>query len=346
VSLKPHIWSGKGVGSQGDGTAQFVARSEADQQAVAEIIERDLAMPCLKLTLRTGSKVRKAVITAAGFGTRLFPATKATKKELFPIVDRDGIAKPAILLIVEEALEAGLEEVIVIVQEHDLPDFQSFFNVQVSIENYNKLPRHFQEYSRRILEMGHRVSFVTQTAQEGFGHAVYSARQAVGNEPFLLMLGDHLYRSNGQKSCARQLLEAFHQHGISVLGLRPTPEDEIANFGTVTGVWIEDNQLLNVTEFAEKPTMDYARSNLRVPGLPGGEYLTVFGQYVIKPQLFDYLEEHIANNVRERGEFQLTSALDRLRREDGFLGLMMEGRRYDIGLPEYYLETLQTFRQG
>ena len=346
ASLKPHIWSGKGVGSQGDGTAQFVARSEADQQAVAEIIERDLAMPCLKLTLRTGSKVRKAVITAAGFGTRLFPATKATKKELFPIVDRDGIAKPAILLIVEEALEAGLEEVIVIVQEHDLPDFQSFFNVQVSIENYNKLPRHFQEYSRRILEMGHRVSFVTQTAQEGFGHAVYSARQAVGNEPFLLMLGDHLYRSNGQKSCARQLLEAFHQHGISVLGLRPTPEDEIANFGTVTGVWIEDNQLLNVTEFAEKPTMDYARSNLRVPGLPEDEYLTVFGQYVIKPQLFDYLEEHIANNVRERGEFQLTSALDRLRREDGFLGLMMDGRRYDIGLPEYYLETLQTFRQG
>ncbi|NIO72056.1 MAG: GHMP kinase, partial [Anaerolineae bacterium] len=98
--LKPHIWGGKGVGSQGDGTAQFIARSEADQQAVIEIIERDLGMPCLTLTLRTGQKVRKAVIPAAGFGTRLFPATKATKKELFPIIDRDGIAKPAVLLIV------------------------------------------------------------------------------------------------------------------------------------------------------------------------------------------------------------------------------------------------------
>jgi UTP-glucose-1-phosphate uridylyltransferase/mevalonate kinase len=344
--LKPHIWGGKGVGSQGDGTAQFIARSEADQQAVIEIIERDLKIPCLKLTLRTGPKVRKAVVTAAGFGTRLFPATKATKKELFPIVDRDGIAKPAILLIVEEALEAGLEEVIIIVQEQDLRDFQSFFNVQVSIENYNKLPRHFQEYSQRILEMGRRVSFVPQSAQEGFGHAVYCAREVVGNEPFLLMLGDHLYRSNGQKLCAQQLLEAYHQRGISVLGLRRTPEDQIANFGTVTGVWIEDDLLLNVTEFAEKPTVDYARSNLRVPGLPEGEYLTVFGQYIIKPQLFDYLEEHIVNNVRERGEFQLTSALDRLRREDGFLGLVMDGRRYDIGLPEHYLETLQAFRQG
>ena len=344
--LRRHVWGGKGVGSQGDGSAQFVARSAGDQQAVVEILEKDFGLSALSLTLGTGPKVHRALIPAAGFGTRLFPASKATKKELFPVVDRDGIAKPAILLIVEEALEAGLEEVIIIVQEQDLSDFQSFFNVQVSIENYNKLPRHFQEYSQRILEMGRRVSFVPQSAQEGFGHAVYCAREVVGNEPFLLMLGDHLYRSNGQKLCAQQLLEAYHQRGISVLGLRRTPEDQIANFGTVTGVSIEDDLLLNVTEFAEKPTVDYARSNLRVPGLPEGEYLTVFGQYIIKPQLFDYLEEHIVNNVRERGEFQLTSALDRLRREDGFLGLVMDGRRYDIGLPEHYLETLQAFRQG
>jgi UTP--glucose-1-phosphate uridylyltransferase len=194
---------------------------------------------------------------------------------------------------------------------------------------------------------------VTQVTQEGFGHAVYCTREAVGNEPFLLMLGDHLYRSCGEKSCARQLIEAYNQHGISVLGLRRTPEDQIANFGTATGVWLEDSAApltspcvtLNVTEFAEKPTVDYARNNLRVSGLPEDEYLTVFGQYIIKPQIFDYLEEHIANNVRERGEFQLTSALDRLRQEDGFLGLIMDGQRYDIGLPEYYLKTLQTFSE-
>jgi UTP-glucose-1-phosphate uridylyltransferase/mevalonate kinase len=343
--LKPHIWGGKGVGSQGDGAAQFIARSEADQRAVIEIVERDLAMPCLTLTLLAGQKVRKAVIPAAGFGTRLFPATKAIKKELFPIVDRDGIAKPAVLLIVEEALKAGIDEVIIIVQEHDLEAFQSFFNLQITIENYNKLPRHFQEYAQRILEIGRQVSFAIQETQEGFGHAVYCAREAVGSEPFLLMLGDHLYRSKGEQSCARQLVEAYNKHGISVVGLRRTPEDQIANFGTATGIWIEDGRLMNVTEFAEKPTVDYARNNLRVPGLPEGEYLTVFGQYIIKPQIFDYLEEHIVNNVREGGEFQLTSTLDRLRQEDGFLGLIMDGQRYDIGLPEYYLETLRTFCQ-
>jgi UTP-glucose-1-phosphate uridylyltransferase/mevalonate kinase len=341
--LKPHIWGGKGVGSQGDGTAQFIARSEADQRAVVQILEHDLKMSCLPLTLRTGQKVRKAVIPAAGFGTRLFPASKATKKELFPIVDRDGIAKPVILLLVEEALSAGMEEVILIVQENDLEDFRSFFEVQVTIENYNKLPRHFQGYAQRILEIGRRVSFVIQGAQEGFGHAVYCARQAVGNEPFLLMLGDHLYRSNVELSCAQQLLAAFDQHGMSTLGLRRTPESQLANFGTAAGVWLEERRLLNINEFAEKPTVDYARNNLHVPGLPEDEYLTVFGQYIIKPMLFDYLEEHINNNVRERGEFQLTSALDRLRKEEGFLGLIIDGQRYDIGLPEYYLETLDAF---
>ena len=341
--LKPHIWGGKGVGSQGDGTAQFIARSETDQQAIIEIIERDLKMPCLTLTLHPVQKVRKAIIPAAGFGTRLFPATKATKKELFPIVDRDGIAKPAILLIVEEALEAGIEEVILVVQEEDLDDFRRLFNTQVSIENFNKLSRKSQEYARRILEIGRRVSFVIQTAQEGFGHAIYCTREAVGDEPFLLMLGDHLYQSNGDRSCAQQLMDAYVQHGANILGLRRTPEGQIANFGTVAGVWLEQDLLLNVTEFAEKPTIDYARMNLRVPNLPEDEYLTVFGQYIIKPKLFSYLEEHIIHNVRERGEFQLTSALDRLRQEDGFLGLVKDGRRYDIGLPQYYLETLATF---
>ena len=342
--LKPHVWGGKGVGSQGDGTAQFICRSQDDQDAVIQILERDLGLPGMRLTITPQQKVRKAVIPAAGFGTRLFPATKATKKEMFPIIDRDGIAKPAILLIVEEAIEAGIEEVIIIVQENDLDDFRSFFNEQISIENYNKLPRHFQEYSRRILEMGQRVTFAIQTAQEGFGHAVYNAAQAVGDEPFLLMLGDHIYRANGDVSCARQLLEAYQRHGTSIVGMRRTPEAEIGNFGTLTGVWLENETLLNVTEFAEKPNLDYARSNLRVPGLPEDEYLTVFGQYIIKPQLFTILKEHIDNNVRERGEFQLTSALERIRQEDGFMGLVIDGKRFDIGLPDYYLETLKTFR--
>ena len=343
--LQSYIYGGKGVGSQGDGTAQFLAKSAEDQEHAIQIIENELKLSCLRLTLPAGPKVRKALIPAAGFGTRLFPASKATKKELFPVIDRDGIAKPAILLIVEEALQAGIEEVIIIVQKDDLEDFHSFFNTQISIENYNKLPAPFQEYSRRILEMGQRIKFVTQTTQEGFGHAVYCAREAIGNEPFLLMLGDHLYRSNSNISCAQQLVDAYQQHGTSIVGLRVTPENMIANFGTAAGVWVEENRLLNINEFSEKPTMEYARNSLRIPNLPEDQYLTVFGQYILNPVIFDFLELHIKHNLRERGEFQLTSALDRVRQTDGFLGLVMDGRRFDIGLPDYYLDTLVNYRR-
>jgi UTP-glucose-1-phosphate uridylyltransferase len=343
--LKAHAWGSKGVGSQGDGTAQILAKSIQDQEAIFQIVENELKLSALKLTLHTGPKVRKAVIPAAGFGTRLFPASKATKKELFPVIDRDGIAKPAILLIVEEALQAGIEEIIIIVQKDDLSDFQNFFNTQISIENYNKLPANFQEYSRRILDIGRRITFVIQNSQEGFGHAVYTAHEAVGSEPFLLMLGDHIYRSTTQISCAQQLVDAYQQHGKSVVGLRLTPEEKIANFGTVSGVWIDPNSLLNITEFAEKPTLEYAHNNLRIPGMPDDQFLTVFGQYILSPEIFDYLGENIQNNYRERGEFQLTSALDRLRKAEGFMGLVMNGTRFDIGLPDYYLETLVAYRK-
>ena len=125
--IQPYIWGGKGVGSQGDGSAQFIVKDEESQQRVIEIIEQDLKMSCLKLVLEAGSHVRKAVIPAAGFGTRLFPASKAMKKELFPVIDSSGQAKPAIMAIVEEAIEAGIEEICLIVQQGDIELFESFF---------------------------------------------------------------------------------------------------------------------------------------------------------------------------------------------------------------------------
>ncbi len=342
--IQQYIYGGKGVGSQGDGTAQFIAKDEESQNKVIEIIEKELDMPCLKLNLRSGSRVRKALIPAAGFGTRLYPASRATKKEFFPIIDNDGIAKPAILLILEEALNAGIEEIGIVIQPDDAKDFENFFNVQVSIENYNKLPKHFQDYSKYILDVGRRITLIKQERQEGFGHAVYCAKDWIGNEPFLLLLGDHIYTSNTDIACARQLMDIFDIHGTSTVGLRMTPEKDIVNFGTATGVWLDPRHLLSISEFAEKPNIEYARSNLTIEGLKESVYLTIFGMYIIKPQIFDYLEEHINNNVRDHGEFQLTSCLERLRQEDGFLGYIVEGKRYDLGIPDYYLQTLIDFR--
>ena len=344
--IQPYIWGGKGVGSQGDGSAQFIVKDEESQQRVIEIIEQDLKMSCLKLVIEAGSHVRKAVIPAAGFGTRLFPASKAMKKELFPVIDSSGQAKPAIMGIVEEAIAAGIEDICLIVQQGDIELFESFFKTPPPIEHYNKLSKENKAYCDYLLELGSKVAFVTQDVQEGFGHAVYCAKEWVGNEPFLLMLGDHLYGSDEERCCARQVVEAYEQVGHSVVGLKETPIEHLSNFGCVTGVWKEEDTLLSVTEFYEKPDPEYAMEHLHVDGMDVDQFLTVFGIYVIQPQIFEFLEQNIVHNLRERGEFQLTSCLDELRKAEGFSGYVVKGKRYDIGLPEEYRQTVIDFRNA
>jgi UTP--glucose-1-phosphate uridylyltransferase len=127
-----------------------------------------------------------------------------------------------------------------------------------------------------------------------------------------------------------------------------TPVAQVHNFGCVGGVWRDSDPdpVLAITEFAEKPDAEYARKYLRVDGLADDEFLTLFGQYVLEARIFDFLEEHIAQNFREGGEFQLTSCLDRLRREDDFSGYLVQGRRFDIGLPDAYRQTLIDFRHA
>jgi len=344
--IQPLILGGKGVGSQGDGCAQFIVRNPEDQERVIDILERDLQLQGLKLVIHSGRRVRKALIPAAGFGTRMFPATKAVKKELFPVVGSDGRIKPAILTIVEEVLAAGVEEVGIIVQSRDKEIFEDFFNSPPLIENFNKLSRENQEYSQYLLELGRRVTLLTQDVQDGFGHAVYSAREWIGSEPFLLLLGDHIYTSNEERSCTRQLLDVYEKTGMSVVGLKVTPGDQVRNFGCIAGVWEEPQSTLAITEFVEKPDIDYARTHLQVEGLDLDTFFSVFGIYVLDPAVFDYLEENIQHNIRERGEFQLTSCLDRLRQEKGFVGYVVKGRRYDIGLPEAYRQAVIDYRNA
>jgi UTP-glucose-1-phosphate uridylyltransferase/mevalonate kinase len=337
------ILGGKGVGSQGDGTAQFIVPDEQNQQEVIRILENDLGVQCLKLTLRSGRRVRKAVIPAAGFSTRHFPASKALKQELFPIIDSQGRSKPMIMAIVEEALSAGIEEVCIIVQPQDRDIFEGFFCTPPAIENYNKLSRDDQKFNDYLRDIGQRITFIAQDRQDGFGHAIYCAREWVNDEPFLLLLGDHLYASHKTASCAKQTLDVYDEVGQNVVGLMISPEQDIHRYGCVTGTWDRFEERLAITEFSEKPDLDYAREHLRLQDLPEDHYLTVFGMYVLKPEIFARLEEHIDHNIRHHGEFQLTPCLEKLRREDGFAGLMIEGSRFDIGSPQAYLETLNAF---
>ena len=285
--------------------------------------------------------IRKAVIPAAGFGTRLFPATKAIKKEFFPIID-NGRAKPVILAIVEEAISGGIEEIGIVVQPSDRALFQDFFQSPPQPELFHKLSPQNQEYSKYLQALGKKITILTQSEQEGYGHAVFCAKEWVGQEPFLLMLGDHIYSSDTQNSCTTQVLDIYKQVNQSVVGLTTMLAEIIHKAGCVTGIW--QQSILSITQLQEKPTIEYARQHLRVEGMAEDQFLCIFGLYVLTPKIFDFLSEHISNNIRERGEFQLTSCLDKLCQAEGMTGYVVKGKCFDIGMPDVYRQTMIDFR--
>jgi len=344
--IQSYVLGGKGVGSQGDGTAQFLVKDAEAQDRVIEIVERDLNMSCMKLDIDSAIPLRKAIIPAAGFGTRLFPATKTLKKEMFPVVGKDGRTKPVILAIVEEVIDSGIEEIALIIQEADRSLFEDFFYQRLPIEHYNKLSKDDQKYTQHIMDIGNRITLLVQETQDGFGHAVHCAKEWVGNEPFLLLLGDHLYGSDIEQSCTQQLIDVYERTGKSVVGLQETPEAEVQHFGCATGVWEEEDPVLSITEFAEKPSIEYAREHLVTDEVKDDHFLTLFGQYILTPHIFDLLDENISQNIRECGEFQLTSCMDRLRQAEGFVGCRIKGRRFDIGIPEAYRQTVIEYRNA
>ncbi len=347
-TVRELTYGGKGVGSQGDGCVQFVARSTEHRDMLVDYLEKQYGLECFRLDLNPPQAVRKAIIPAAGFGTRMFPATKAVKKELFPIIAPDGVVKPIIQAIVEEAVSSGIEEIAIIVRAGDEALFRDFFCNLPDPELYHRLPEKTRQYCHYLQGLGERLTFIPQQEQEGFGHAVFCARDWVGDEPFLLLLGDHIYASNSDTPCSRQLIEAFENNGKkSVIGVYVATAEEVTHYGTITGDWIDEKQrLLEITEFAEKPTLEYARDNLVTPGLARDHFICIYGQYVLTPAIFARLQHHIDANIRQAGEIQLTTALETLRQEEGMLGCVVDGAHYDTGLPINYLNSLAAYHAG
>lgn len=288
----------------------------------------------------SNQKINKAVIPAAGFGTRMYPATKALKKELFPIVDQSGRAKPIILAIVEEAISGGVEEIGIVVQESDRDLFHDLLKSPPKLELAAKLSEENKAYTEYLQDIGDRITILTQTEQEGFGHAVFCAKNWVNNEPFLLLLGDHVYTSKIDISCAKQMINVFQENNSSVLGITVMDGDIIHKAGCVGGKWKSDNSILEISQIYEKPSLEYARANLAIAGMPPDKYLGIFGMYILEPKIFELLEEEINNNQRLKGEFQLTTCLEKLRLQSNAVGYLVKGQYYDTGMPLFYRQTI------
>jgi UTP--glucose-1-phosphate uridylyltransferase len=289
------------------------------------------------------AKVRKAVITAAGKGTRQYPASTAVQKEMFPMVDRDGLTKPVIQIIGEEAIDSGIEEICIITQPGEEAAYRDYFR-----RLDDDMVKSFRGKDWAILEseklgaFGERLHFAEQHSPEGFGHAVYQAREFVGDEPFLLLLGDHVYISDIKDRCARQLIKVYEQYLLeAVTGVQPTLEKLLHLFGTIRGNPIEPARGIYKAELiVEKPSIERARGELVTPGLPAGNYLAHFGMHVFSPRIFDSLEYLIKNDLREKGEIQLTAAQEHLRQNsDKYWCVVTQGQRYDTGIPYGLMET-------
>jgi UTP--glucose-1-phosphate uridylyltransferase len=244
-------------------------------------------------------EIKKAIITAAG-------RTQATLP-LQTLMDRDGVEKTALRILAEEVLEAGIEEICLVIRPGDEPS-----------------------YRLGAGDLTSRLHFVTQESPRGYGHAVLCGREFTRGEPFLLLVSDHLYVRYGPKSCARQLVEIAATEHCSVSAVQPTHESKLPYYGAVGGRLAGTLRgIYQVDQVREKPTPTEAEQHLNVPGLRTGHYLCFFGMHVLTPKVMELLAELAACT---RDNVQLSSALAQLIGRERYLAAELQGRRFDIGV--------------
>ena len=260
-------------------------------------------------------KIRKAIIPAAGLGTRFLPATKAQPKEMLPIVD-----KPAIQFIIEEAIASGIEEILIITGRNKR-SIEDHFDRSLELEMQLKAQGKYDQL-KMIEEISDvTIHFIRQKEALGLGHAVLCAKQFVGYEPFAVMLGDDLVDADAP--CLSQLIDVYNDLGGSVLGVQEVPEDAVSNYGIVTPRAVKPN-VWQAMDLIEKPAKEEAPSRL-----------AVLGRYILDPEIFTILEK---TQPGRGGEIQLTDAIRVLAGQQAVYAYNFHGRRYDIGDKEGFLE--------
>jgi UTP--glucose-1-phosphate uridylyltransferase len=255
-------------------------------------------------------KIRKAIIPAAGFGTRFLPVTKSQPKEMLPLIN-----KPAIQYIVEEAIASGIEDILIITGRNKRA-IEDHFDHNVELELLLREKGKWAEYEE-VLEIAKmaNVHFIRQKEPRGLGHAVLCARCFVGDEPFAVLLGDDII-DNPSKPALQQMIDQFEHRARSIVGVQQVPEQEVSKYGVIAGKQIND-RIYELDDLVEKPDQDKAPSNF-----------AIVGRYIIHPEIFDILQE---TGPGQGDEIQLTDALKVLCRIQGMDACLLEGERHDIG---------------
>ena len=296
----------------------------------------------------SAAPVRKAVIPIAGLGTRHFPASHAVKKELFPVVGPDGIARALFHYHLIDLHAAGLEEICIIVQPGEDALVRAYLTGPDAayLRRLEKHPALLRE-AEQMRGFAKRIRFAVQSTQDGYGHAVFQAREFAAGERVLLCLGDHLFRGRSTSPCAELAALASVAGNKSVSAVSRIGAAELKGYGTIAGLRrAEAPQLIDVSFIVEKPAPAVARERLHVDGLPPDIWLGWFGMHLLAPSIFDILGEMIRDDLRDNGEFQLTRAQELQRQREGYLAFEMTGaRRFDFGVPDDFVASVQAFRQ-
>ena len=267
-------------------------------------------------------KITKAIIPAAGFGTRFLPATKSQPKEMLPVVD-----KPTIQYIVEEAVESGIEDILIVIGRYKSVIEDHFDrSVELEMELEKKGKYDMLEQIQDIAGMAN-IQFVRQKTALGLGHAVHCAKNFIGNEPFAVMLGDDIVDSPGYP-CLKQMMDLYEREQCSILGVKEVARQDIHKYGIVDGDKISEG-LYTVRSLVEKPKAEEAPSNV-----------AIMGRYIITPAIFDILEKTAPG---AGNEIQLTDALKTLALKEKMLAYVFKGRRHDVGDKLGFLEATVEF---
>ncbi len=266
-------------------------------------------------------RVQKAIIPAAGLGTRFLPATKAQPKEMLPIVD-----KPTLQFIIEEAVASGIEEILIItgrnkksIEDH----FDKSVELELELEKSGK--EDLLDMVRNISDMVN-IHYIRQKEPRGLGHAIYCAKSFIGNEPFAVLLGDDIV--DAQTPCLKQMIDAYDKYKTTILGVQEVALEDVSKYGIVAGNHI-GGRFYSVDDLVEKPSVDDAPSRV-----------AILGRYIITPEIFDILKD---TPPGKGGEIQLTDGLKELARREHMYAYNFEGKRYDVGNKLGFLEATVEF---
>lgn len=345
-NIKQLTYGGKGVGSQGDGTVQFLAKNEECQDKLIEYLEKEKGMKAFKFTIPKTNAVKKAVIPVAGFGTRLYPETRGVKKEFCPVVDADGLVKPAIMVLLEELDRVGIEQICLILNPGEEEYYKDFFFKPLSQEHFAKLPDNMKEYEVKIKNIASKLSFVYQREQNGFGHAVYQSKDFADGDAVLLLLGDTIYQSNTDIPCTKQLINVYEKYAKTVVAVHSVELDEVVHYGIFSGKWRNSHSMvMNLENIVEKPDCQTAEEQLKMITHNHEEvYYAAFGAYIINSEIYDRLKYAIDNNIANaKGEIELTDALEFVRNKSGMLAFVPDGESFDLGNADAYRKTVAEF---